>query len=101
MSAPNVNKMGRPFYSGKALSSDLTDLGISELKKLCGIKETMFLPRGTITKVSKMLKLTKATVSKIWAKHCQQDTVKSPLITHGPQRKLTDNTVQQKLLNHP
>ena len=98
MSAPNVNKMGCPFYSGvpflfwgalfilvKYLSSDLTGLVISELKKLGGNKETMFLPCGTTTKVAEMLKLTKATMSKIWTKHCQQDTVKSSPITHGPQ----------------
>ena len=84
---------GRDFLNGKALSDDLRNLLISDIKELGGNAETGSLPRGTLTKLSDKFRISISSVSRIWQKFCSDGEVSPRAHGGGRKRKLDDGDV--------
>ncbi|XP_028414138.1 uncharacterized protein LOC114537201 [Dendronephthya gigantea] len=74
MAAPRINKYGRTYGPGKALSEDIRTCVIAELLQAEGDRCTGFT-NASFKDVAKRFKISHSSVSNIWRTYCERYTV--------------------------
>ncbi len=102
----DLNKFGRFYDNGKAISNDLRELIIADIREQGGNVDTGKTPSGVFTKVADKYRIYKSTVSRIWKKYVENKTVEPSVGGRrmGQGRKLTpedEEYVEQLLTVNP
>ncbi|XP_070571513.1 uncharacterized protein [Ptychodera flava] len=86
-----ISSRGREWIKGKPLGNDLRRVLVVELKENGSDEVSRTIPLGVVSKCAQKFRVSRATVIRVWNRHCDTGSVSPKKQITGPEKKLTDD----------